>query len=234
MLTQGNAIQTRLEELARAAESRNAELKQRLQELSSQPSVLTEVKFRDTVTLHVGTSKFDRVIRSTAKIDDLAGTVTAATGHPCTHVGYRDDQGRLVWLRTSQDVKFMFATYFADKVAFRQITVIAPEEVNALAGFALRKEHVHKEGMPVFRVDCAGPNEPLIFLTIPAASTREQALEHFAGIFGPIASLRFHDPADDGIAIDSEDAWEYCLETAVAMSRAGKYLLLVIETSGAD
>jgi hypothetical protein len=234
MLTQGSAIQSRLEELARAAEAQNTELKQKIEELSSGGSLVTEVKFRDTVTLHVGTSKFDRVIRSNAKLDDLLGTVRSATGHPCKFVGYRDDQGRLVWLRTNQDVKFMFWTYFADKVPFRQITVIEEEEVNALSSFLLRKETVHKDGMPVFRVDCAGPNEPLIFLAIPANSTRDQALEHFGGIFGPIASLTFNDPADDVITIDSEDAWEYCLETAVAMSKAGKYLLLVIETGAAD
>jgi hypothetical protein len=234
MITDGSAIQSRLEELAREAESRNAELKQKLAELSSQPSPSAEVKFRDTVTLHVGTSKFDRIVRSNAKLEDLLGTVRSATGHPCTSIGYRDDQGRLVWLRTNHDVRFMFSTYFADRVAFRQITVIEPEEVTALSSFPLRKEHAYKDGMPVFRVDCAGPNEPLIFMAIPANSTREQALEHLGGIFGAVASLRFYDPSDDGITIDSEDAWEYCLETAVAMSKAGKYLLLVIETASAD
>jgi hypothetical protein len=224
-----------LEDLTKKAEARNTELKQQLEELSSKPisqhSIVTEVKFRDNVTLRIGTTKFDRHIRATAKYDDLVSTAASATGHECKHVAFRDAHGRLLWIRTNQDVHFMFASFFAEEVPFRQINVLQPEELSTLLNLPFRKEYTFKEGMPVFRVECAGEEGPLIYLTIPPNSTREDVLEYFESIFGPVTSLTFDDPSDDRITIDNTDAWEYCLEAALAMSKAGKFLLLRIETT---
>jgi hypothetical protein len=235
VLTQLPQIQSFLEELTSKAESRNAELKQQLEELSAKPviqqSLVTEVKFRDNVILRIGTTKFDRHIRSTTKYAELISTVSAAIGHACQNVAFRDAQGRLLWVRTNQDVHFMFASFFAEEVPFRQINVIQPEELASLLNLPLRKEFTFKEGMPVFRVECSGEESPLIYLTIPANSTMEEALEHFESIFGPITSLTVDDPSDDRIAIDNNEAWEYCLEAATAMTKAGKYLLVRIEAT---
>jgi hypothetical protein len=231
-------IQKLLEDLTAQAEARNGELKRQLDDLSTKPVVhkplAAKVVLRDNVTLRVGTSKFDRIVRSTATYQDLLSTIKAATGQEGKYVAYRDAQGRLVWIRTNQDVRFMIASYFAEGIPFRQITILQEEELGPLVRFDLRKEHAHKDGMPVFRVECAGEEAPLIYLSIPANSTREETLEHFESLFGQVVSLNFDDPDDDRIAINGQEAWEYCIETAVAMSEAGKYLLLRIEGMSAD
>jgi hypothetical protein len=185
--------------------------------------------FKDTVTLRIGTSKFDKHIRSTAKYEDLLSTVKAATGLDGRLIASRDAQGRLLWIRTSQDVHFMFAAFFADNVPFLRITLLQPDELSALTKLPLRKEHQFKDGMAVFRVECAGEEAPSIYLTIPPNSTREEAIEHFQSLFGEITALSFEDPAQDRIDIDGQDPWEYCMETAVAMSKAGRFLLLHVE-----
>jgi hypothetical protein len=41
----------------------------------------------------------------------------------------------------------------------------------------------------------------------------------------------FVDEADDVITIDSVESWEYCIETAASMAKAGKFSLLLVETS---
>jgi hypothetical protein len=125
----------------------------------------------------------------------------------------------------------MFASFFADKVPFRQINVLQPEELSTLLNLPLRKEAKYKDGMPVFRVECAGEESPLIYLAVAANSTREDVLEYLESIFGPVTSLTFDDARDDRIRIDSSDSWDYCLESAVAMTKAGKHLLLRIETT---
>jgi hypothetical protein len=109
--------------------------------------------------------------------------------------------------------------------------VLQPEELPALASLPLRKEAKYKEGMPVFRVECAGEESPLIYLAVPGNSTREEVLEYLESIFGPVTALTFDDPRDDRIRIDNSDAWDYCLESSVAMTKAGKFLLLRIETT---
>jgi hypothetical protein len=238
-VAQGNQIQSLLEELTIKEEARTGQLKQRLEELSTQlrrensiPAAATEVQFGDSVTLHVGGAKFDKVIRATALYDDFASSVrSSAGGAGPGFVGFRDDQGRLIWVRTNQDVHFMFTWYFAQGVPFMQAAAISPAEIAGVQRFALRKELPYKEGMPVFRCECAGPDGPLIYLAVPATSNREEAVRYLEGIFGAIASLMFVDEADDVITIDSVESWEYCIETAASMAKAGKFSLLLVETS---
>jgi hypothetical protein len=209
-----------------------------LAELSQKPIIhkplAPKVVLRDSITLRIGTSKFDRIIRSTATYQDLLSTIKTNTGQESKYVGYRDIQGRLVWIRTNYDVRFMVASYFAEGIPFRQITIFEEEELGLLKTFDLRKEYPFKDGMTVFRVECAGEEAPLIYLAIPANSTREEAIEYFETLFGKVESLNFDDPDDDRILIDGQEPWEYCMETSVAMSEAGKYLLLRIEGGSND
>jgi hypothetical protein len=236
-LTQGIQIQSLLEDLTTKEESRTIQLKQRLDDLSSQlrkenyiPAPPNEVVFGDNVTLHVGSSKFDKVINAHATYDDFVSAVRSGGGTG-RFVGFRDDKSRLVWVRTNQDIHFMFTSYFAQEIPFLQATAITPDEVAAIERFALRKELPHKEGMPVFRCECAGPEGPLIYLAVPATNNREEAVKYLEGIFGAISSLMFVDEADDVITIDSVESWEYCIETAASMSKTGKFSLLLIETT---
>jgi hypothetical protein len=237
-ITLGNEIQSLLEDLTTKEEARTVQLKQRLEELSLQlrkdnfiPAPATEVTFGDSVTLHVGGSKFDKVVSSHATFFDFTNAIRTSLGSEPAFVGFRDDKGRLIWIRTNQDVHFMFTWYFAQEVPFLQATAITPQEIAAVQRFALRKELNHKEGMPVFRVECAGPDGPLIYLAVPATNNREEAVKYLEAIFGVISALMFVDEADDVISIDSVESWEYCIETAAAMSKNGKFSLLLIETS---
>jgi hypothetical protein len=237
-ITQGNEIQSLLEELTVKEEARTVELKQRLEELSATlrkehfiPPQAKEVTYGDSLTLHVGSSKHNKIISSHATYDDFVGAVRSSAGPTCRFVGFRDDKGRLIWIRTNQDIHFMSTWYFAQEVPFIQAVPITPEEVAAIQRFALRKELNHKEGIPIFRCECAGPDGPLIYLAVPATTSREEAVKYLEVIFGTLSALMFVDEADDVITIDSVESWEYCIETAAVMAKTGKYSLLLIETS---
>jgi hypothetical protein len=235
-LTQGAAIQAHLEELTRQAESRNAELKQRLDELNEQlangppgSSRFAPVKIGENATLRIGTGRFDKVIRSTASYDDFLSTVLSSTRSDSRYIGHRDDQGRIVWIRTTQDLHFTFAWYFAMELPFLQVVPIDPEAVAPIERFAFAKEIKFKDGMPVFRCECAGPEAPLIYLTLPTGNSQAEAMLYLEGVFGPIASLMFVDEADDRITIDSPESWDYCVETAGITSVSGRFSLLLVE-----
>lgn len=237
MLTQTNEIQSLLEDLMKREEERGAQLKKRMEDLSAQLSeknvgttVLTEVKFGDTVTLRVGTGKFDKVIRANASFEDFLKVVQVALGTDKANVGYKDDQGRAVWIRTNQDIHFMFMSYFAQELQNIQVVSIPLDEISSIEKFNLRKEIVHKDGMAVFKCECAGPEGPLIFLAIPNNFSMDDGFAYLQGIFGSLSSLMFVDEAEDIITIDSTESWEYCLETGIAMSKMGRFPLLLIQT----
>jgi hypothetical protein len=59
--------------------------------------------------------------------------------------------------------------------------------------------------MTMFRVEWEGEEAPLIYLAIPAKSTREEAIEYFETLFGKVESLNFDDPDDDRIVIDGQE-----------------------------
>jgi hypothetical protein len=238
-LTQGPAIQAHLEELTRQADCRNVELKQRLEELNTQlaagppaSSRFAPAKIRENATLRIGTARFGKVMRSTASFEDVLSAVHSSTGSDSRHIGHRDDQGRIVWMRTTQDVHFAFTWFFAMELPFLQVVAVEPESVAAIQRFPLAKEIKFKDGMPVVRCECAGPEAPLIYLTLPPGNDQLEAVGYLEAVFGPIASLMFVDEADDRITIDSPESWDYCLETAAVMSMAGRFSLLLVETAG--
>ena len=43
--------------------------------------------------------------------------------------------------------------------------------------------------------------------------------------------MMFLDEADDLITVDSKESWEYLIETGVAMSKNGRYPLIILQTS---
>jgi hypothetical protein len=238
-LTQSQEIQSFLEDLMAQEEVRNRELKRRIEELSSQLSQQFnglaqgsgELPFGPTVTLHIGSGRHDKLIRSAATFEDLVSTIQLATGTEPKFVGYRDDQGRLVWIRTNQDVRFAFTWYFSQEVPFLQLPPMAANEVEPIQRFNLRKELNFHEGMVVFRCECAGPDRPLIFIAVPGNLNLEGGMEYLQSVFGPITSLMFVDEAEDVITVDSLESWECCVETASAMSKSGRFTLLLIETT---
>jgi len=125
----------------------------------------------------------------------------------------------------------MFTWYFSQEIPFLQVVPIPPNEIAPILRFNLRKELNFKDGMVVFRCESAGPDGPLIFIAVPGNLQREGAVEYLQSVFGPITSLMFVDEAEDVISIDSLESWEYCIETASAMAKGGRFALLLIETA---
>jgi hypothetical protein len=185
------------------------------------------------VNLNIDSSKVNKVIRSSASFEDLMSAARLSLPPGVPGVAYRGEQGRLLWVRSSHDVRLMFAWYFAQEIAALQIVGVAADALARVGRFALRKEAPYREGMAVFRCECAGPDAVLIFLAVPAALTLDRALAYFGGIFGALASLMFVDDADDIVTIDSPESWEYCLDTARAMAKAGTFSLLLLEVKAA-
>ena len=233
MLTNPNDIQSHLEELSKQEEVRGAKLQSRLTELTEQLSsqnistgTSTEVKFGTEVKLHIGTTKFDKVLKTKSKIDDLIqlAKVSIAT----EHVGFREDQGKIVWVRTDQDLTFMFKWYFAQELPFIQIVGIPAEYLPLIKKVNLQKIVSSPKGdCAVFLCEFAGDG-PLIFLPIPN-SNKQDGFAYLTSIFGQFQSLMFYDESEDIITVDSDESWEYCLETGIAMSKIGKFPILLLE-----
>lgn len=232
-----NEIQSLLEDLMKAEETRAAELKKRLDELTKQLSEKnvatgqTSVTLGADVTLHVGNNKFDKHISSNASYDDFVHNVKITLGAESEFVGYRDDQGRSILLRTNQDIKNMFSWYFAQEIPFIQVISIPTDEAKLIHKFSLRKETALKEGVAIFRCEATGPDSPLIFLSIPTNFNKDEGFNYLQGIFGQFASLMFVDDSEDIITVDSNESWEYCIETGAAMSKGGRFQLLLIQTA---
>ena len=234
MLTDTNEIQSLLEDLTKREEERGVQLKKRMEELSAQlteknvgSSVLSEVKMGDTVTLRIG--KFDKFIRANASFEDFLKMVQVSLGTDKSNVGYKDDQGRTIWLRTNQDIRFLFLWYFAQELENIQVVSIPLDDIAGIEKFNLRKEKNYKDGMAVFKCECVGEG-PLIFIAIPNNFDMDDGLAYLQSVFGSLSSLMFRDEAEDIITIDSTESWEYCIETGIAMSKLGKFPLLLVQT----
>ena len=234
MLTDTNEIQSLLEDLTKREEERGVQLKRRMEELSAQlteknvgSSVLSEVKMGDTVTLRIG--KFDKFIRANASFEDFLKMVQVSLGTDKSNVGYKDDQGRTIWLRTNQDIRFLFLWYFAQELENIQVVSIPLDDIAGIEKFNLRKEKNYKDGMAVFKCECVGEG-PLIFIAIPNNFDMDDGLAYLQSVFGSLSSLMFRDEAEDIITIDSTESWEDCIETGIAMSKLGKFPLLLVQT----
>lgn len=234
MITNTNEIQSHLEDLMKEEEARGAKLKRRLEELTEQLSsqnistgANTEVKFGPEVKIRIGTTKFDKVLKTKSKIDDFIqlAKVSIATDQ----VGFREDQGRIVWVRTDQDLEFMFKWYFAQELPFIPVVGIPADYLPLIKKINLQKQVISKGECAVFLCEFAGPEGPLIFLTVPSNYNKQDGFSYLTTIFGQFQSLMFIDESDDIITIDSDESWEYCIETGVAMSNTGKFPILLVE-----
>lgn len=216
---------------------REASLKKRMEELSEQLSqknvgtVLKDVQLGQNVTLHIGSGKFAKVLKANARYEDFLSTVQTSLGTDNANVGYRDDQGRTVWIRTKQDIHFMSMWYFAQELPFIQIVSIPLDDISTISK-NLNKEKIYKSGMAIFRCESVGPDGPLIFLAIPNNMNKDEGFKYLTTVFGQINSLMFVDEAEDIITIDSTESWEYCIETGVAMSKIGRFPLLLMQAGG--
>jgi hypothetical protein len=237
-LSKCNDIQNALEERLRHEETTAARLKARFAELTSQvpesdstshkPS---EIEFGSAVNFKIDGSKFNKVIRSTATHADLVSASQLNPDHKHCGIAVRDDQDRLLWIRSNSDVRLIFTWYFAQEVPALQIVRLTRDHLAPIEAFALRKEAPYHEGNGVFRCECAGPEGVLIVLSVPSNLKFEGVMAYLVGIFGKITSLMFVDDANDIITLDSVDCWDYCMETAVAMAKSGIFPLLLVETA---
>ena len=245
LLTNSNQIQSLLEDLMHKEEVRAADLKKKFESLSVQmqekhleiPSSQSEIVFGDSLTLKCDTQKSKQIVISAkSTIDDIIGSVKIGYGSAAPHslklaVGYRDDDGRIIYLRNNTDIFYLSRWYFAQEPAFVPVKLLTDKELEPFKKFDFRKESLAKDGTAVFRCEVAGPNEALIFIAIPSNLSLKDGMKFLEAIFGKIQTLMFDDEAGDHITVDSLESWEYCIETGVAMSKNGKYPLLILQTS---
>ena len=246
LLTNTNQIQSLLEDLMHKEEVRSADLKKKFDNLSVQmqekhleiPSSQSEVVFGDSMTLKCNTQKSKQIVISAkSTIEDFIGNVKIGYGSQCPHsskigVGYRDDAGRIIYLRNNIDIQqYLARWYFAQEPPFVPVQLLTDKDLEPFKKFDFRKEVLTKDNNAVFRCEVAGPNEALVFIAVPMNLNLDEGKKRLETIFGKIQTMMFLDEAEDLITVDSTESWEYCIETGVAMSKNGKYPLLILQTT---
>ena len=227
LVSETSEIQARLDELIKQEEQKKIELKAQIDQLTKQMSEqnietpgLCDVEFGLEVVLHAGSGTYSGFV----------AFMRAPIGADANdNIGFRDDQGRIVHLRTDHDIHHMFRWYFAAELPFIQIISIPKSDIELISKFDFRKEVMQREGCAIFRCEAAGPDAPLTFLMIPSTLNRDDGFTYLRQIYGQFNSLMFVDEAEDIITIDSNESWEYCIETGIAMSKVGKYQLLLVQ-----
>jgi hypothetical protein len=237
MITDPAQIRERLEQLTKEAESANLDLKHQVEELQArlaETNVSTpepSFQYGDNVNLRIGVGRASRVIRSNASYDQVFSAFKSVIGPRAGLFVSKIDGGRYIWLRTNFDIKFLFTSYFAENLSVLELEAIQPELVQPIENFNLRKELPYREGMVAFKVECAGPEEPLIYLAFPENMARDAAQQYLKQIFGELTALRFVDEAGDVVTIDSVESWDYALATARRLLKVGRYPLLLVQTT---
>lgn len=237
-ITDPGEIQTLLENLIKQEDARSVELKAQMKELIDQQkssigiSNQGAIQFGEHVVLYIGRSKFPKTVSSNVQFDNFSAIVKISLGTRDNNIGYKDEQDRSVWVRTNQDIHNIFAHYFSEKLSFLRIVSIPLEQLAPLQKFDFRKEFLAKnETVATFRVETAGAEGPLCLLSIPSKYNKNDGYSYLKSIFGEFTSLLYVDEADDTIALDSNESWEYFIETGTALSKMGQYQLLIIQFS---
>lgn len=236
-LTDSSSIQSLLDDLTMREEQRGIELKKRIDELAQQmanqnvqANGITQIEIGDDVTLTIGTSRNEKHMKSNTDFNSFLKFVQVSFANE-NNFGFKDDQGRIVYLQANQDIRFMLNWYFGLELSCIQIVAIAEDDIKVAKSRKKSKEFPYKEGCAVFRCEIEGPEKPLMFLVVPPNKNLNDGKTYLQGIFGKISSLMFMDEADDIITIDSDESWEYCIETGIAMPKTGKYPLLLIQNT---
>ena len=233
VLTQTSEIQAYLDEVLSAEEARSANLKKQIDDLNHQlnekRAIPEKIAFSSDVIIHFGASKFDKVIKSSANIDDIIGISKVMLGTETIGYNLNDGENTMVWIRTSQDVHHMFTQYFAKNLKFLQIVQVKPEQVEAFSKFKLRKEIISKGESAVFCCQIGQTTSPLLFLALPTNMGFQDAISYLASIFGTVSSLIFVDDCGDLVSVDSDESWEYCIDVGYYLSLSGSFTKLIIQ-----
>ncbi|KAH0788308.1 hypothetical protein GPJ56_007782 [Histomonas meleagridis] len=237
-VTDSTEIQLLLEDRLQSEERRSTELKKRIADLKTQMkqtnllvSGNTEVTLGDDVTLSIGASRKQGHINTSCNFASFVKFVQLSFSFDEKEFGFRDDQGRIVYLQSNQDIKFMFTWYFAHEVKSIQIVSIPFSDIAVIKKRKMSKEVPYKDGSAVFRCEICGPEKPLFYLVVPPNYSFSDGMNYLQGIFGKISSLMFADDDEDIITVDSNESWGYCIGTGIKMSKIGRYQLLLIQTS---
>jgi hypothetical protein len=235
MITDPAQIRERLDQLTTETEAHNIELKHQIEDLQSNMFARqitrrgSRCEFGDNVHLRIGPSKAAKIVRSNASYDMVVSAFQSVMGVQSKHMGSKVDQGRSIWLRTNFDIKFVFSIYFAGSAKALELDALPQEQVQPFDKFDLRKEQPYKDGMAVFKVECAGPAFPLIFLAFPGNMALEAANQYLKHIFGEVSSMELIDDAGDIISIDSPESWDYGISLGARLSKLGYFPLLSIQ-----
>jgi hypothetical protein len=239
MISDPAGVRERLEQITQEAEARNAELKRQIAEIETTASSqdgrrASEITVEGDISLKIGDNKASRVIRATANYNALLSVFQAVCGPTALHMGYKTALNRFVWVRNDYDVKFLFTLYIAEKLTGLELVSLAAELIAPLDKFNLRKEHTYRARMPVFFVDCAGPDSTIIWLSFPPTQAFDPATQTLKQIFGEFTSLSYTDDDGDSVLIDGQDSWDYALAVGGRIAPLGRYPLLVVKTPLAE
>jgi hypothetical protein len=236
MIRDPAAVRERLETIMNETEARNAELKRQIADMQESSKAepghrISEVIAEGDINLKIGDNKASRVARANSSYDAILSVFHSVCGAASSNIGYKTPLGRYAWIRNSFDVKFLFTLYCADNLTSLELVPLPPDLLTPLEKFNLRKEHAYRSRMPVFLVDCGGPDSALIWLSFPQDQSWDAATQTLKQIFGEFTRLSFVDDANDTVIIDCGDAWDYALATAGRIAPLGHYPLLVVQTA---
>lgn len=120
---------------------------------------------------------------------------------------------------------------FAQELPFIQIVELPKQDFDELKKLNFKKEcDSTKQGNAVFRAESIGSEGSLVFVVISGKLKKDEGFAYLQNIFGQFSNLMFVDDSEDIITVDSDESWEYCIETGMASSNVGKYPLLILDT----
>lgn len=239
--SQCDDIRAFLDDMINNETAKRTQLKKQIDELSKQGSSKTVSSEKQTeqnlikdddVILHFGTKTFKKILKSNAGVNDLFSMSNLNLG--TNEVGFKDsnDQDSITYVRTNQDLKYVFTIYFTKNIPFLHIVALKNEDVASFKKFNLRKESINKnDDCAVFRVQVLGPDSSLIFLAIPTKYSKTEGMTYLQSIFGNISEMTFVDEDGDIIIIDSSESWDYSINASFTMNKKGKYPRLTINRS---
>lgn len=230
-ITDASQIQTRLDELLKEEELKSVELKKKVAELSASVSSLAEttkpVDPTSELVLICGSTNQKKYLKQTATFADFQQLVATSYRRIGENIsaGYLTDLQRVVFIKDKTDLLLMFRYFFETKKETLQIVEIPAESVPK---FQFGREPTTIEGLAVFLVEASGNENPLVFITFPAGTTKDVAMDKLLKTFGAYNEIVFEDEEGDLISLDSNEAWDYCLQTGFDLSKKGQYIVISI------
>jgi hypothetical protein len=240
-VTEPRSIRVTLETEMMKLEEKSSALKQKITDITTRlcgppPAPVPQTEFGDKVELSIGPDGVHKTVRSMLTFEMLLSEFQSVVGPSESYMGFQADRHTLIWVRTISDVKLVLRFYYSQVLpnsrkrpgALRLVS-IPPESISVISQLKVTNILPYRESLAVFKVESAGPRNPLVLLPVERNWKLHEALPHFQLIFGLFHSMTIIDDEDDTVAIDEDESWKYALETASRMGATSAFPLLIIE-----